>query len=128
MEFGLSQRSNSNLVGVHPRLVAVVRRAIQITEIDFMVTEGRRTVERQKTLVAKGASKTMNSKHITGHAVDLAAMIGPEIRWDWPLYAKLNTAMQQAAAEQGTKVTWGGSWRTFKDGPHWEIDPKVYPF
>lgn len=128
MGFGLSQRSNSNLVGVHPRLVAVVRRAIQITEIDFMVTEGRRTVERQKTLVAKGASKTMNSKHITGHAVDLAAMIGPEIRWDWPLYAKLNTAMQQAAAEQGTKVTWGGSWRTFKDGPHWEIDPKVYPF
>ncbi|MNY03882.1 hypothetical protein D3C86_1365250 [compost metagenome] len=55
-------------------------------------------------------------------------MVGSEIRWDWPLYHKLAAAMKRAAAEQGTKITWGGDWRTFKDGPHFEVDPKVYPF
>ncbi|MNS16444.1 Peptidoglycan L-alanyl-D-glutamate endopeptidase CwlK precursor [compost metagenome] len=128
MTFRLSQKSLSRLQGVHPHLVAVVKRAIEITEIDFMVTEGLRTKERQAELVKKGASKTMNSKHLTGHAVDLAAMVGSEIRWDWPLYHKLAAAMKRAAAEQGTKITWGGDWRTFKDGPHFEVDPKVYPF
>lgn len=123
----LNPRSEKNLTGVHDKLVAVVRLAATVTEIDFIVTEGLRTVERQKELVAKGASTTMNSKHLTGHAVDLAAVIGSEIRWDWPLYAKLAKAMKQAASDLGVKITWGGDWLRFKDGPHFEIDPRAYP-
>lgn len=123
----LSPRSEKNLVGVHDKLQAVVRLAATITEVDFIITEGLRTLERQKELFAKGASQTMNSKHLTGHAVDLAAVIGSEARWDWPLYHKLAKAMKQAAADLGVKITWGGDWRSFKDGPHFEIDPKVYP-
>lgn len=123
----LSPRSEKNLHGVHPKLVAVVRLAATISEIDFIVTEGVRALERQKELYAKGASTTMNSKHLTGHAVDLAALIGNEVRWDWPLYGKLAAAMKQAAAELGVTITWGGDWVTFKDGPHFEIDPRAYP-
>lgn len=122
----LNPRSEKNLTGVHDKLVSVVRRAADVTDIDFVVIEGLRTVERQKELVAKGASKTMNSKHITGHAVDIAPVIGGEIRWDWPLYHKLAVIVKQAAKDMGVTVTWGGDWRNFADGPHWEIDPAVY--
>jgi len=124
-------RSEKNLAGVHPKLVGVVREAWKIVEawpgeLSFVVTEGLRTTERQAALVKAGASRTMNSKHITGHAVDLAAKVGGEVRWDWPLYERLNTAMQEAARNQGVTVTWGGSWTTLRDGPHFEISPLTY--
>lgn len=121
----LNPRSEKNLAGVHPKLVSVVRRAADVSDIDFMVIEGLRTVERQKQLVAKGASKTMNSKHITGHAVDIAPMVDGEIRWDWPLYHKLAPIIKQSAKDMGVNITWGGDWK-FMDGPHWEIDPVAY--
>jgi len=127
MSFGLSAQSLSTLAGVHPDLVKVVKRAIQLTEVDFRVIEGLRTVARQQQLVNAGASKTMRSRHITGHAVDLAAMVGSDIRWDWPLYAKIAKAMKQAAAELNVPIEWGGDWRTFKDGPHWQLPWKQYP-
>lgn len=123
----LSPRSEKNLAGVHPRLDAVVRRAAEISDLDFIVTEGVRTLERQQQLYNKGASQTMKSKHLTGHAVDLAALVGTEVRWDWPLYAKLAGAMKEAAKELGTVITWGGDWTSFKDGPHFEINPVTYP-
>jgi peptidoglycan L-alanyl-D-glutamate endopeptidase CwlK len=125
--FSLGARSRSRLKGVHPVLVKVVERAIQLSTIDFTVLEGVRTIERQKILVNSGASQTMNSRHLTGHAVDLGAWIEDEVRWDWPLYAQINEAMQKAAKELGISVIWGGGWRTFKDGPHFELDRKVYP-
>lgn len=127
MSFVLSTRSINNLKGVHPDLVRVIEKAITLTEIDFTVTEGVRTKERQAQLMAAGASKTMNSRHITGHAVDLAALVGREVRWDWPLYAKIAKAVKQAAQELNVPIVWGGDWRTFKDGPHFELDRKVYP-
>jgi peptidoglycan LD-endopeptidase CwlK len=126
----LNERSERNLVGVHPRLVAIVRRAATMLDDDglgFIVTEGLRTVERQRQLVAKGASRTMNSRHITGHAVDIAATIDGEVRWDWPLYGQLAGHMKLAAGDLGTIMVWGGDWRSFRDGPHFEIDPKRYP-
>jgi len=123
----LNPRSEKNLAGVHPRLVGVVRRAAEISDLDFIVAEGVRTLERQKELYAKGASQTMKSRHLTGHAVDLAALVGTEVRWDWPLYAKLAGAMKAAAEELGTAITWGGDWTSFKDGPHFEINPGTYP-
>jgi peptidoglycan L-alanyl-D-glutamate endopeptidase CwlK len=120
MLYKLSQRSIDRLKGVHPDLVSVVKLAIERSEIDFMVIEGLRTKERQKELVAAGASKTMNSRHITGHAVDLAAYING-IRWDWPLYEKIAKAMKQAAYELNIRIEWGGDWKSFKDGPHFQI-------
>jgi peptidoglycan L-alanyl-D-glutamate endopeptidase CwlK len=124
--FKLSVRSKKALVGVHPDLVRVVERAIQLTDVDFAVTEGVRTIERQRQLFASGASTTMNSRHITGHAVDVAAWVG-EIRWDWPLYHKIAEAMKAAAKELGVAIIWGGDWKTFKDGPHFELDRRFYP-
>ncbi len=122
----LNPRSEKNLAGVHPKLVSVVRRAADVSDIEFMVIEGLRTIERQKQLVAKGASKTMNSKHITGHAVDIVPMIDGEIRWDWPIFYKLAPVIKQAANDMGVNIVWGGDWRSFADGPHWEIDPVAY--
>lgn len=127
MPFTLSQRSTNRLRGVHPKLVAVVERAIKITEVDFMVTEGLRSEKRQAELVAAGASKTMRSRHLTGHAVDLAALVGKEVRWDWPLYSKIAAAMKQAAAELKVPIEWGGDWKTFKDGPHFQLPWKEFP-
>lgn len=125
--YKLSARSLAKLEGVHEDLVAVVKRAIEITDVDFGVTEGLRTVERQKELVAKGASQTMRSRHLTGHAVDLVAYIGSEVRWDWPLYAKLADAMKRAAKELDIPLEWGGDWKTLKDGPHFQLPTKEYP-
>jgi len=123
----LGQRSLSRLEGVHPDLVRVVKKAAALSDLDFTVLEGIRSVERQKQLVSQGASKTMNSRHITGHAVDLAPMIAGEVRWDWPLYHKLAKVVKAAAADEKVPLQWGGDWRAFKDGPHWELPWKFYP-
>ena len=127
MAFILGSRSQKALIGVHPDLVRVVRRAIQLTEIDFTVTEGVRTLARQRELVAKGASRTLNSRHLTGHAVDLAALINGKVEWAWPLYGRLATAMKRAAGEAGVPIRWGGDWTTFRDGPHFELPRAQYP-
>lgn len=127
MAFRLSARSLSRLEGVHPDLVKVVKRAIEITPVDFMVTEGLRTRARQVQLVKAGASRTLNSRHITGHAVDVAAWVAGEVRWDWPLYPKIAAAFKQAAKELGIPIVWGGDWKSLRDGPHFELDRKVYP-
>jgi peptidoglycan L-alanyl-D-glutamate endopeptidase CwlK len=126
MTFALGAKSLARLEGVHPDLVRVVKRAIEITPVDFTVTEGLRTVERQRALVAAGASQTMKSRHITGHAVDLAALVLGEVRWDWPLYAKLAGAMKAAAKEVGVPLEWGGDWK-MKDGPHFQLPWANYP-
>jgi peptidoglycan L-alanyl-D-glutamate endopeptidase CwlK len=124
--YTLSQRSLDKLRGVHPDLIAVVKMAITLTDVDFGVTEGVRTKDRQRELVARGASTTMNSRHITGHAVDLAAYLGAEVRWDWPLYHKIADAMKRSASALGIEIVWGGDWKTFKDGPHFELSRQVY--
>lgn len=127
MTYRFSAMSLARLQGVHPDLVKVATRALELTPVDFMVLEGRRTKERQKVLFEQGATKTMNSRHLTGHAIDLAPMLGGKVSWDWPLYHKLAPAVKQAAKEVGVPITWGGDWRTFKDGPHWELPWAVYP-
>lgn len=122
-----STRSLKNLLGVHPDLRRVIDRALQDSPLDFVVIEGLRTSERQKQLVASGASKTLNSRHITGHAVDLVP-VGPngKAAFDWPLYDTLGPAVKAAAQAEGVALVWGGDWSTFKDGPHFELDRKVY--
>jgi peptidoglycan L-alanyl-D-glutamate endopeptidase CwlK len=125
--FKLSARSRSRLIGVHPDLVRVVERAIQLTDTDFAVIEGVRTLAKQREYVASGASQTLNGRHLTGHAVDLAAYVGRELRWDWPLYHKIAAAMKQAAVELSISIVWGGDWKKFPDGPHFELSRKDYP-
>jgi len=110
MTFKLGPTSLLRLQGLNPDLVKVVERAIQLSDIDFTVLEGLRTKERQAQLLKSGATTTMNSRHLTGHAVDLGALVDGKVRWDWPLYFKLAEAMRSAAIEFGVKITWGGVW------------------
>ena len=122
MPFKLGTKSLKELEGVHPSLVAVVKRAIQTTTQDFTVFDGLRTIEEQKEHVRKGNSKTMNSKHLTGRAVDLVPWINNGPRWE-PLSAfpPIAAAMKQAAKELGVPIVWGGDWKTFVDMPHYEL-------
>ena len=126
METKLSTRSERNLVGVHPRLVDVVREAYELlvtgnTSLGFIVTEGVRTFARQQQLFAAGATRTLNSRHLTGHAVDLAATVNGQVRWDWPLYKQLAEVMKSAAKDLDVPLQWGGDWQSFKDGPHFQV-------
>ena len=127
MSFRLSARSRDRLKGVHPDLVRLVERAIQLTGVDFMITEGLRTPARQAELKRAGASQTLNSRHLTGHAVDVAAWVDGDVRWDWPLYPRIASAFKQAARELNTPIVWGGDWARLRDGPHFELDRKAYP-
>lgn len=118
--YKLGTRSLERLEGVHTDLVAVVKLAIQKTEIDFTVLEGLRTKERQIQLVASGASRTMNSRHLTGHAVDLAPL---PIDWsNREAFRVVANAMKAAGKELGVKIEWGGDFRTFSDMPHFQIE------
>ena len=153
MTFKLVTKSLQRLDGVHPDLVRVVKRAIELSTVDFGVIEGLRTQERQAELFAQKATKTMNSRHITGHAVDLAPFIGGQPRWDWPLFYPLADAVKKAAIELKVPIVWGGVWdkqiselgdmekavenyvarrkkaghKAFIDGPHVELDRRYYP-
>jgi peptidoglycan L-alanyl-D-glutamate endopeptidase CwlK len=127
MAFAFGARSLKRLEGVHPDLVKVMKRAIACSPIDFSVLEGKRTLARQKQLMAAGATRTMNSRHLTGHAVDVAPYVNGQIRWDWPLYHQLALVIKKAAAELEIPLQWGGDWRSFKDGPHWELPWRQYP-
>ena len=127
MSFRLSERSRNRLKGVHPDLVAVIEAAIRTTPVDFMVTEGLRTATRQAALVKAGASRTLNSRHLTGHAVDIAAVVDGAVRWDWPLYPRIAEAIKAAARARGVALVWGGDWPRLRDGPHFELDRKVFP-
>lgn len=127
MTYRLSQRSRTRLRGVHPDLIAVVEAAILRTEVDFMITEGLRNPARQASLVKAGASQTLNSRHLTGHAVDVAALVDGQVRWDWPLYGRIAEAFKTAARDLGVPLTWGGDWTRLRDGPHFELDRKAYP-
>ena len=124
MPYKLGTRSLQNLSGVHPDMVAVVKRAIEISEQDFSVIEGVRNINRQRELVKSGASTTMNSRHLTGHAVDIAPY---PISWEWEYFYPIADAMKQAAEELDIDLEWGGDWKSFPDGPHYQLSRKKYP-
>lgn len=127
MTFKLGALSLTRLKGVHPDLVKVVMRAIQISTLDFTVLEGVRSLERQKALVEAGSSQTLKSRHLTGHAVDLGAWVDSQLDWSWPLYPRIAGAMKMAAKELNVPIEWGGDWEKFKDGPHFQLPWKDYP-
>jgi len=125
MSYQLGNKSRRRLYGVHPDLIAVVERAIQITEQDFTVVEGLRDMERQQYLVSIGRSKTLNSRHLTGHAVDLCPY---PIDWeDHKKFTKISEAMKEAAEELDITIEWGGDWKGGWDKPHYQLPHKLYP-
>lgn len=121
----MNASSEAKLKGVHPDLVRVVRRAAEGG--DFIVTCGLRTLAEQKKLLAAGATTTLKSRHLTGHAVDLAALVNGKVRWDWPLYHKLAVIMKDAAKAEGVPIECGADWVRFPDGPHFQLPWKQYP-
>jgi peptidoglycan L-alanyl-D-glutamate endopeptidase CwlK len=126
----LNSSSFAKLKGVHPDLVRVVQRCAgdwKDADTGFIVTCGVRTLDEQKILKAKGASKTLRSRHLTGHAVDLACTIKGHVRWDWPLYDRIAKRMKAAAKAENVLLEWGGDWVSFKDGPHFQLPWKQYP-
>ena len=123
--FELSPRSLRCLLGVHVDLQRVVKRAIHLTTVDFVVIEGLRTKERQRELLAAGASRTLNSRHITGHAVDLSAWLGT-VRWEPALYVPIADSMKAAAKIERVPIQWGfdlWGW----DSPHFQLTRRQYP-
>ena len=126
----LNERSKQKLKGVHPDLIRVILRAalsIPDGSFGFIVTEGSRSLERQKLLFAEGKSKTMNSRHLKGDAVDVAVTVDGAVTWDFKHYEELSKIILGAAKELNIPVVWGGSWTSFKDGPHFELDRRFYP-
>ena len=123
----LSARDLKRLEGVHEAIKAVLIRAAHDGAPKFAVIEGVRTLARQKELVARGASKTMRSRHIHGFAVDIAPVIAGKIAWDWPAFYPLASAIKAAADAEDVSLTWGGDWQSFKDGPHWELPHAAFP-
>jgi len=145
----LSLRSRERLLSVKPKLAQTVKRALELSPIDFGVSEGKRTLERQKLLVSQGASQTMKSKHLIGEAVDLVGYLDGHVSWEMSIYSKIADAMRQAATENDVSIRWGGAWqvrdirlhigsmdeaqdayidlrrsegrRPFLDGPHFEL-------
>ena len=126
------------LEGVHPDLAGVIRLAADYVPFDLVVLEGVRSKERQEHLVSIGASKTLKSRHIPNKdgyacASDVAPMLDTdgdgdkEPSWHWPQYDVLAAAMKKAAKELGIPVEWGGDWKSFKDGPHWQLPWAEYP-
>ena len=127
MTYALSKRSLRRLQGVHPDLVKVIRQAIKETPIDFTVLEGLRSMERQRHLVRTGASTTLNSRHLTGHAVDIAPYVRGKVSWHWPHYHRLAPTIKRVAGDYNVDLEWGGDWKSFPDGPHWQLSWKRYP-
>ncbi len=151
--FRLSEKSTQRLYGVHNDLVRVVERAIELTTVDFTVYEGLRTKERQAAMLAAGNSRTLDSRHLTGHAVDLVPIIGGSPRWEWGGCYAVATAVAKASQELSVPIRWGGVWDRlmseyagtheamqkavadycrrhpgpdFIDGPHFELPKEFY--
>lgn len=129
MAFNWGSRSLKRMRGVHPDLIRVMNRALSMSSVDMTVLYlgGRRTRAQQRELVRKGASKTMRSRHLTGHAIDVAPLIGGKPSWAWPAYYPLAETIKEAARLEGVPIEWGGDWKSFKDGPHWQL-PRRHPY
>jgi len=121
MTYTLSQKSLDKLKGVDDKLIRVVKRAIKLTTADFTVLEGLRSKERQQELYDAGKSQTLNSKHLVGCAVDLGVLKDGKISWDKEDYIKLAVVVKQAANELNVNIRWGGDFKSFFDGPHFEL-------
>lgn len=126
MSFKWSRRSLRELEGIHPDLRKVTDLALKLSPVDFIITDGLRTIEEQRAYVARGASKTMRSRHLTGHAVDFVAYVDRKVTYNYKYMKQIADAFKEAAAQLSIPIDWGGDWKSFKDTPHVELNRKVY--
>lgn len=130
-----SERSLKNRQGVHPDLLRVLDRALQFSPVDFVIVEGVRTLARQRELLKAKATTTLNSRHLTGHAIDFYAWVDIDrdgkVEFEemshYPLMKQIADAIKSAAEELRVPIIWGGDWKKFKDYPHIELDWRKYP-
>ena len=120
--YKFSKRSLNNLKGIDARLVVLFSLMLDYSPFDFIVTEGLRTIERQKQLLIEGKSTTMNSRHLKGGAVDVVLLVQGKINWDISNYKLFSIEVKKVAKKLGFKITWGGDWKSFVDGPHFQIE------
>lgn len=113
----MNERDITRLRGVHPDIC----RVLHDVDYPFVVVEGVRTIERQRELMAAGKTKTLNSRHLTGHAVDIAPLVDGRISWEWRHFNELARAVRSSCKRCGVVLEWGGDWKRFPDGPHWQI-------
>jgi peptidoglycan LD-endopeptidase CwlK len=125
--FCLCKKSIQILCGVHTDLAIIVEKAITLSTVDFSVIEGVRTKARQQQLLEANATQTLNSRHLTGHAVDLVPLLNGKADWSWPLYDQIALAMKESAKSLALHIEWGGDWETFKDGAHFQLPWDKYP-
>lgn len=125
-QFKFSARSLNNLKGVHPDLVRLMIQAIDISPIDFGILEGLRSPERQQEVIAQGKSWTKNSRHLTGHAVDVGIYLDKEITWDNKYYIQLAQTIKKLSQDLSIPIEWGGDWPKRDDG-HYELSWRAYP-
>ena len=123
----LNERSEQRLLGVHLDLCRVVRAARVASPFRFEISEGLRSKARQAELVKAGKSQTQNSRHLTGHAVDIVILNNDgSANWSFDRYKAVADVFKKEAARLGIKITWGGDWKTLRDGPHFELDRATY--
>ena len=118
----LNQRSLQNLQGVHPSLVKLMKTAILSSPFPFMITEGLRSIERQKQLFQEGKTKTLDSYHLKGRAVDIAVIVENHITWNYSFYEKVAKHILKIAHRKHLKITWGGTWNTLVDAVHFQLE------
>ncbi len=118
-----SERSETSLLGVHPRLAELADKVLNASPLDIMIIEGLRTRARQAELVKNGASRTRRSYHIIGRAIDFVPLIDGEVTWHWPHFKRVGPVWEREAEAMGIKITWGGRWKNFPDGPHVQLEP-----
>ena len=120
--YKFSKRSLDNLKGVDERLVKLMKEVLSISPYDFGITEGLRTIEKQKEYVRTGKSQTMNSYHLKGKALDIVVYKDREVTWKLDYYKEIADIVKEIAKEKGLKITWGGDWKTLVDGPHFQLE------
>lgn len=126
-EMRFTARSEENLNGVHPDRVRVMRLALNYSQMPFSISEGVRSMARQRDILRTGKSQTLRSRQLTGHAVDVVAIPAGVVSWEWDYYAQIAVAVRRAARECAVGVEWDSEWRRLKDGPHFQLSCRDYP-
>lgn len=135
--FKFSENSEKHFDRVHPDLVKLARRALELSPVDFGISDGIRTPWEQRELLSLRATQTLNSRHVPmdvmaggnglGHALDVFPVVNKKTRYDGRLFDEIKNAWTEAGKELKIKFTWGGNWKDFHDAPHFELDWKEYP-